>query len=109
MALVGTSVANSGTITAPGGEVLLAAGTTVTHLATTGVSSLSVATTGGGLVDDSGIVSAETVDGKTGTILLESGMGSGTTTLASTAVLDASAPNGGNGGNITINANTVTL
>ena len=109
VALVGTSVANSGTITAPGGEVLLAAGTTVTPLATTGVSSLSVATTGGGLVDDSGIVSAETVDGKTGTILLESGMGSGTTTLASTAVLDASAPNGGNGGNITINANTVTL
>ena len=109
VALVGTSVANLGTIAAPGGEVLLAAGTTVTPLATTGVSSLSVATTGGGLVDDSGIVSAETVDGKTGTILLESGMGSGTTTLASTAVLDASAPNGGNGGNITINANTVTL
>ncbi|MHB1731809.1 MAG: two-partner secretion domain-containing protein, partial [Leptospirillum sp.] len=112
VALVGTSVANSGTITAPGGEVLLAAGTTVTPLATTGVSSLSVATTGGGLVDDSGIVSAETVDGKTGTILLESGMGSGTTTLASTSVLDASAPNGGNGGNggaITVNGYKVVL
>ena len=109
VALVGTSVANSGTITSPGGEVLLAAGTTVTPLATTGVSSLSVATTGGGLVDDSGIVSAETVDGKTGTILLESGMGSGTTTLASTAVLDASAPNGGNGGAITVNGYKVVL
>ena len=109
VALVGTSVANLGTIAAPGGEVLLAAGTTVTPLATTGVSSLSVATTGGGLVDDSGIVSAETVDGKTGTILLESGMGSGTTTLASTAVLDASAPNGGNGGAITVNGYKVVL
>ncbi|MHB1564898.1 MAG: GLUG motif-containing protein [Leptospirillum sp.] len=109
VALVGTSVANSGTITAPGGEVLLAAGTTVTPLATTGVSSLSVATTGGGLVDDSGIVSAETVDGKTGTILLESGMGSGTTTLASTAVLDASAPNGGNGGVVLVNGSGVVM
>ncbi|EQD25535.1 MAG: hypothetical protein D084_Lepto4C00096G0001, partial [Leptospirillum sp. Group IV 'UBA BS'] len=109
VALVGTSVANSGTITAPGGEVLLAAGSTVTPLATTGVSSLSVATTGGGLVDDSGIVSAETVNGKTGTVLLQSGMGSGTTTLASTAVLDASAPNGGNGGAITVNGYKVVL
>jgi len=109
VALVGSQVANSGTITAPGGEVILAAGSTVTPLTTTGVSSLSVATTGGGLVDDSGIVSAETLNGKTGTILLQSGMGSGTTTLESTAVLDASAPNGGNGGNITVNGHTVVL
>ncbi|MHB8371019.1 MAG: YDG domain-containing protein, partial [Leptospirales bacterium] len=109
VALVGSSVTNSGTITAPGGEVILAAGSTVTPLTTTGVSSLSVATTGGGLVDDSGIVSAETLNGKTGTILLQSGMGSGTTTLESTAVLDASALNGGNGGNIAVNGNTVTL
>ncbi|MHB8370990.1 MAG: beta strand repeat-containing protein, partial [Leptospirales bacterium] len=109
VALVGSSVTNSGTITAPGGEVLLAAGSTVTPLSTTGVSSLSVATTGGGQVDDSGVLSAETVGGKTGTILLQSGMGSGTTTLESTAVLDASAPNGGNGGSIAVNGHTVVL
>ena len=109
VALVGSSVTNSGTITAPGGEVLLAAGSTVTPLTTTGVSSLSVATTGGGQVDDSGIISVETVGGKTGTILLQSGMGSGTTTLEPTAVLDASAPNGGNGGNITVDGHTVVL
>ena len=109
VALVGTAVTNSGTITAPGGEVLLAAGSTVTPILTTGGSSLSVATTGGGLVDDSGIVSAETGGGKTGTILLQSGMGSGTTTLESTAVLDASAPNGGNGGAITVNGYKVVL
>ena len=100
--LVGSSVTNTGTITAPGGEVLLAAGSTVTPISTTEGSSLSVATTGGGLVDDSGILSAETVGGKTGTVLLQSGMETGTTTLASTAVLDASAPNGGNGGAITV-------
>ncbi|MCL5953841.1 MAG: filamentous hemagglutinin N-terminal domain-containing protein [Nitrospirae bacterium] len=109
VALVGSSVTNTGTITAPGGEVLLAAGSTVTPISATEGSSLSVATTGGGLVDDSGILSAETTNGKTGTILLQSGMETGTTTLASTAVLDASAPNGGNGGKITVNGNTVTL
>ncbi|MHB8371025.1 MAG: beta strand repeat-containing protein, partial [Leptospirales bacterium] len=109
VALVGSQVTNSGTITAPGGEVLLAAGSTVTPLSTTGVSSLSVATTGGGQVDDSGVLSAETVGGKTGTILLQSGMGSGTTTLEPTAVLDASAPNGGNGGSITVDGHTVVL
>ncbi|MHB1758134.1 MAG: filamentous hemagglutinin N-terminal domain-containing protein, partial [Leptospirillum sp.] len=109
VALVGTSVTNSGTISAPGGEVLLAAGSTVTPISAAGGSSLSVATTGGGLVDDSGIISAETVNGKTGTILVQSGMGSGTTTLESTAVLDASAPNGGNGGAITVNGYKVVL
>ena len=93
VALVGTNVTNSGTISAPGGQVILAAGTTVTPVGGSGSSSLSVVTTGGGLLDDSGIISAETVGGKTGTILLQSGMGSGTTTLESTAVLDASAPN----------------
>ncbi len=109
VALVGSSVTNTGTITAPGGEVLLAAGSTVTPISATEGSSLSVATTGGGLVDDSGILSAETTNGKTGTILLQSGMGTGTTTLASTAVLDASAPNGGNGGQVFINGSGVVL
>ncbi|EQD75258.1 filamentous hemeagglutinin family protein, partial [mine drainage metagenome] len=109
VALVGTSVSNSGTISAPGGEVILAAGESVTPIATTGATSVSVVTTGGGTVDDSGIVSAETLNGKTGTILLQSGMGSGTTTLESTAVLDASAPMAANGGSITVNGYKVVL
>ena len=109
VALVGTAVTNSGTITAPGGEVLLAAGSTVTPIATTGVSSLSVATTGGGLVDDSGIVSAETVNGKTGTVILQAGMQTGGVALDASAVVDASAPNGGNGGQVFINASGVVL
>ena len=109
VALVGTSVTNTGTIMAPGGEVLLAAGSTVTPITATDGSSLSVATTGGGLVDDSGILSAETANGKTGTILLQSGMGSGTVTLENTAILDANAPNGGNGGQVVINASGVVL
>ena len=106
--LVGTSVANSGTITAPGGEVVMASGKMVTLSQTSG-SSFSVMTSGGGSVDDSGVISAETVGGKTGQIVLQSGMGSGTTTLEPTAVLDASAPNGGNGGAITVNGNTVLI
>ncbi|MHB8370941.1 MAG: two-partner secretion domain-containing protein, partial [Leptospirales bacterium] len=109
VALVGTSVTNSGTISAPGGEVILAAGSTVTPVSATRSSSLSVATTGGGSIDDSGIIATETVGSKTGTILLQSGMNSGTTTLEPTAVLDASAPNGGNGGSITVNGHTVVL
>ena len=107
--LVGTSVSNSGTISASGGEVILAAGSTVTPVSATGSSSLSVATTGGGSIDDSGVIATETVGPKTGTILLQSGMNSGMTTLEPTAVLDASAPNGGNGGNITVNGHTVVL
>ncbi len=106
--LVGTSVGNSGTITAPGGEVVMASGKMVTLSQTSG-SSFSVMTSGGGSVDDSGVVSAETVGGRTGQIVLQSGMDSGTTTLESTAVLDASAPNGGNGGQIVINASGVVL
>ena len=109
VALVGTSVTNTGTIMAPGGEVLLAAGSTVTPISATDGSSLSVATTGGGLVDDSGILSADTANGKTGTILLQSGMESGTVTLEPTAVLDASAPKGGNGGQVVLNASGVVL
>jgi len=108
VALVGSSVANSGTITAPSGSVILASGSTVT-LSDTGSSSLSVATTGGGSVTDSGILSAENVDGTPGTIVMKAGMTSGTVTLASSAVLDASAPYSGNGGNITIDASGVAL
>ena len=99
-ALVGTSVTNTGTVTAPGGEIVMAAGSTVTPIFSTGTSSFSVATTGGGAVYDSGVISAQEEGGQSGRIVLKSGMNSGVTTLSSTAVLDASAPNGGNGGTV---------
>ena len=106
--LVGTSVANSGTIAAPGGEVVMASGKMVTLSQTSG-SSFSVMTTGGGSVDDSGVVSAETVGGKTGTVILQAGMQTGGVALDASAVVDASAPNGGNGGQVFINASGVVL
>ena len=110
VALVGTNVTNTGTITAPGGTVVLAAGASVVPLYSGSSSSLSgVVTTGAGGVLDSGVISAETVNGQPGKIVLQGGMGSGTTTLTSTAVIDASAPNGGNGGEIVVNGQTVVL
>ena len=109
VALVGTQVSNSGTITAPGGTIVLVAGATVTPIASTRTSSFSVVTTGGGTVMDSGVLSAETEGGQPGRIVLQSGMDSGTTTLASTAVLDASAPNGGNGGVVLVNGSGVVM
>ena len=106
--LVGTSVTNSGTIDAPSGQVVLVAGSTVT-LNESPSSSLSVASTGGGAVIDSGVIRAENLDGTPGAITLEAGMGSGTTTLTQSAVLDASASAGGNGGVVIINASGVVL
>ena len=109
VALVGSSVTNAGTISAPGGEVLLAAGSTVTPIAQANGASVSVATTGGGTIDDSGILSAETVGGKTGTVILQAGMQTGGVALDASAVVDVSAPNGGNGGQVFINASGVVL
>ena len=106
--LVGTDVTNTGTIDAPSGQVILAAGSTVT-VSQTPSSSLSVAATGGGTVLDSGVIKSENLDGTPGAITLEAGMGSGTTTLAKTAVLDASAPNGGNGGHVTVDGGFLVL
>ena len=106
--LAGTSVTNTGTIVAPSGQVILVAGSTVT-VSQTPSSSLSVASTGGGAVTDSGVINAENTDGTPGEIVLEAGMGSGTTTLASAAILDASAPHGGNGGAITVDGSRVVL
>ena len=110
VALVGTSVTNSGTISAPGGEVILGAGSSVTPVTTTGSSSVSaLKTAGGGFIDNSGLLSAQTDNGKTGTIIAQAGMNSGTVALESSSAIDASAPNGGNGGNVTVNAHTVKL
>ena len=106
--LVGTDVTNTGTIDAPSGQVILAAGSTVT-VSQTPSSSLSVAATGGGTVLDSGVIKSENLDGTPGAITLEAGMGSGTTTLTRSAVLDASAPSGGNGGRILIDGSGVVM
>ena len=71
--LSGSSLANSGTIKAPGGKVHVKAGFTVTPIATSGVSSVVVITPGKGLMDDSGIISAEPVGLKTGRSVSDSG------------------------------------
>ena len=110
VALVGTNVTNTGTITAPGGTIVLAAGSTVVPVYSGGSSSLSaVTTTGSGGVLDTGVISAETVGAQTGKIVLQGGMTSGYVSLQPSAVIDASAPNGGNGGTVVINGSEVVL
>ena len=108
--LIGTNVTNLGSIKAPGGNVLLASGSTVEPIApATGSSSLSVVTTGSGMIDDSGIISAKTIASQPGHIVLKSGSQAGTIVLSSTGVLDASAPNGGNGGTIETSGHRVNV
>jgi len=75
---------NGGLIEADGGTVLMTAGAKDALLASA--------------VNNTGVVEARTVDDHDGTITLLSGMQAGTTNVGGT--LDASAPNGGNGGNI---------
>ena len=106
--LVGTDVTNTGTIDAPSGQVILAAGSTVT-VSETPSSSLSVAATGGGTVLDSGVIKAENLDGTPGTVTVKAGMTTGGVDIAPTAVIDASAPVSGNGGTVTIDASEVVL
>ena len=106
--LVGTSVTNTGAILAPSGQVVLAAGSTAT-LSESPSSSLSVVTTGGGSIYDSGTITAENADGTPGAIAMKAGMTSGSVSLEPSAVLDASAPTGGNGGTVTIDASEVVL
>ena len=109
--LAGQNVTNTGTIESPGGNIVLASGTTITPIYSNNNTSLSVATTGGGTVTDSGYISAPTVGNKTGNIILQSGMNSGTTTLETAAVLEASSvgTTNGNGGDITVNGYKVVL
>ena len=61
------------------------------------------------VVNVSGMVMAETTDNKPGSISINSSLTNGTTTLEPTAVIDASAPTGGNGGHVSINGHTVSL
>ena len=75
-------VANSGLIQADGGQVLL-----TTHAAQTAVNSV---------VNNSGVIRAQTLTERNGKIILLADMTSGTAQVSGS--FDASAPNGGNGG-----------
>ncbi|MDN4630551.1 filamentous hemagglutinin N-terminal domain-containing protein [Sphingomonas sp. PsM26] len=90
---VGALVRNGGLIRANGGTVLMTAQGTGTLLGT--------------VVNNSGVVEAHTIDTRGGTIKLLGDMQNGS--LALTGTLDASAPDGGNGGFIETSAATVTI
>ncbi|QCB44907.1 GLUG motif-containing protein [Hydrogenophaga sp. PAMC20947] len=79
---------NGGLIKADGGKVLMSAGAKDALLAS--------------VVNNTGVIEARTVDDQDGTIILLGGMAAGTTQVGGT--LDASAPDGGNGGFIETSA-----
>jgi filamentous hemagglutinin family protein len=127
VALLGNSVSNQGSISAPQGTVALGAGSAVTltfqssslvklQIDQSVLNSQSanggVIHASGGLVlmsagaqdallasvvNNTGVIEARTVENHAGTIVLLGGMAAGTVNVAGT--LDASAPSGGNGGN----------
>ncbi|WP_010216290.1 two-partner secretion domain-containing protein [Sphingomonas sp. PAMC 26621] len=90
---VGALVRNGGLISANGGNVLLTTQGTGTLLGT--------------VVNNSGVIEAQTIDTRGGTIKLLGDMSSGKLTL--TGTLDASAPNGGSGGFIETSAASVSI
>ncbi len=132
VALLGAQVSNSGVITAKFGSVTLAAGKAITlDVAGDGLLNVTVdqgavnaliqndgliqadggqvlltAQAAGNLlqtvVNNSGIIRAQTIENRNGTIMLLGDMQSGTMNVGGT--LDASAPNGGNGGFIETSA-----
>ena len=137
VALLGNTVSNQGAITAPQGSVVLGAGSSVTltfqnnslvkMLVDQGVLN-SLADNGGliradggnvfmsagakdallaSVVNNTGVIEARTVQEHNGTIILLSGMTAGTVNVGGT--LDASAPNGGNGGFIETSAAHVNI
>jgi filamentous hemagglutinin family protein len=79
---------NGGLMRADGGQVIMSAGAKEALLAS--------------VVNNTGVIEARTVDTHDGTITLLGGMMAGTVKVAGT--LDASAPNGGNGGEINTSA-----
>ena len=137
VALLGHSVSNAGQISAPGGTVALGAGSAVSlNFAGSKLLGLQVnsnqvnalAENGGliqadggqvllsagardsllaSVVNNTGVIQARTVQEKDGKIILLGGMAAGTTKVAGT--LDASAPNGGNGGFIETSAYSVKV
>jgi filamentous hemagglutinin family protein len=126
VALLGNTVSNQGSISAPLGSVVLGAGSAATltfqgnQLLQVQIdqSLLNSLADNGGLiqadggrvlmsagardsllasaVNNSGVIQARTVENRNGTIILLGGMAAGTAHIAGT--LDASAPSGGNGG-----------
>jgi filamentous hemagglutinin family protein len=137
VALLGHSVSNQGSISAPGGTVALGAGSAVSlnfagskllGLEVTGNQVNALAENGGliqadggqvllsagarnsllpSVVNNTGVIQARTVQEQDGKIILLGGMAAGTTNVKGT--LDASAPNGGNGGFIETSAYTVKV
>jgi filamentous hemagglutinin family protein len=137
VALLGNHVSNQGTITAQLGTVALGAGSAVTLTFSKDTlvqvqvdrSVLNSVAENGGLiqadggrvimtagandallasaVNNTGVIEARTVENHEGTITLLGGMAAGTVTVDGT--LDASAPNGGNGGSIETSAATVKV
>ncbi|MDP3354968.1 MAG: filamentous hemagglutinin N-terminal domain-containing protein [Polaromonas sp.] len=137
VALMGKTVINQGVITARLGTVALVGGQAATlDLAGDGILRVSVAqgavnalVENGGLiqadggrvlltaqaagnllhtaVNNTGVIQAQTIGSRNGTILLLGDMATGTMSVGGT--LDASAPNGGNGGFIETSAAKVTI
>ena len=91
--VLNTLAENGGLIQADGGKVLMSAGAAKSLLAS--------------VVNNTGVIEARTVSEQGGTITLLGGMQNGTVNLAGT--LDASAPNGGNGGFIETSAAHVAV
>jgi len=137
VALLGASVSNEGLISAHLGSVVLAAGNAVT-IDVAGDGLLSVAVNQGAanalvqnsgliradggyvlltaqaagnllqtVVNNTGVIQAQTIDTRNGRIMLMGDMQSGTMNVGGT--LDASAPNGGNGGFIETSAAYVKI
>jgi filamentous hemagglutinin family protein len=137
VALMGKSVSNQGVISAKLGSVVLAAGNAITmDVAGDGLLNVSVAqgavnalVENGGMiqadggrvlltaqaagdllktaVNNTGVIQAQTIANRNGTIMLLGDMQSGTMSVGGT--LDASAPNGGNGGFIETSAAHVNI
>ena len=137
VALIAPKVTNEGTITATSGDVLMAAGNQVSlDFNGDGLISYTInkgainalaenkglIQTDGGLVvmtaeaadsltgavvNNSGVIQAQTLQNKHGRIVLLSDMASGTTIVS--GKLDASAPNGGDGGFIETSAKNVNI
>ena len=132
VALLGNSVGNQGSISAPGGTVALGAGSAVTLtfqnsslvqmkidqsvLDSQSANGGVIRANGGrvlmsagaqdallaSVVNNTGVIEARTVENHGGTIVLLGGMAAGTTHVGGT--LDASAPHGGDGGLIETSA-----
>jgi filamentous hemagglutinin family protein len=137
VALLGANVGNDGTIVARLGTVALAAGNAITlDVAGDGLLNVTVnqgavnALIGNGgliradggrilltaqaagdllqtVVNNTGVIQAQTIENRNGTIMLMGDMQSGTMNVGGT--LDASAPNGGNGGFIETSAAFVKI